>query len=480
MKNIFCLSIFIFLSFSSSSQIRKIGTAADSISFTSILIAPDSSIYFVGSKGGQQILIVKTNRQLDTLWSRTISMNRPSGFPSTVYLNQSNEILINCADNLMVKMDSSGTALSIKEISLPGATSFSVMRTLVINDSLLFTVNSTETTGQHNGIAVADTAGNIIDFHDYGVRPMDKIMKFNGGYFLSPASVLVDSGFNIIHEYYTTSLSGVYTFESREASVLNDTTIVGSILVTDTVNQTWEEIFCITRNGLEWIVKGYLNSTSPTYQVTPAKNYSNGIILFLFINSGRFYIGAITSNGLPYVANYLYTSPDYFTGKIVSCDLSDKIGYAYGNVFGIADTFGASCFSATVNLAQRPTVALIGDSGIVPDSTYLLNCTITSVMDSVEQVNFAIDAICDPVGLEGLSFENNIVIYPNPWRDNFQISGLTPSMSKLTITDISGKIVFENAVKNGEQIIVPEFLSSGFYFVKIDSASKPIPTIKVD
>ncbi len=480
MKTIFYLLIIFSFINPASGQVRKLGTASDSINFTSIVIGPDSSIYFIGSKGIQHILIVKTNRELDTLWSKSILTNMSYRFPNAIYLDQSNEVLINCGDNLLVKVDSSGTVKSIKQLSLPGTMAFNVLGTMVKNDSLFFTVNRTDSSGQHNGIAVADTAGNITHFHDFGNRPMEMIMEYNGGYYVSPAGIIMDSNFNILSEYYTSGSSQFYFHFMGVSTVLNDSVIIGSIVVYNNFGPEADELYKITQSGLQWVVKDDLVTGNSAFDIRPVKLYPNGNIACIMNSTGSFFIGIVDSDGYPIISYQLNVLPDLYYGRIGTCDLNTGFAFSYGNVIGLTDSSGATCLSNSGSMDQYNPLMSIGDSGSESDSVYNLSWNVTSLTDTTSPTLLAMDVICDPVGVEDLPYGSEIVIYPNPWTSHFQIYGLNNPRGKMTITDLSGKIVYESFVSDDEQIFVPGYLSRGSYFVRIDGMSKPVHTIKVD
>ena len=479
MKNLLSFLVIIFLSFSSYSQIRKIGSAVDSINFSSIVTSPDSSIYFVGSKGFQHVYILKTNRQLDTLWSKIISTSQSYSFPNAIYMDQSNELLVNCSSNILIKIDASGNLIFKKEISIPGTISYGIRSTLVKNDSLLFAVNNFDSNGYHCGIAVADTSGNIFTFHDFGAREMGKIMAYNGGYYISGSGVILDANFNIVEQYYVNFNTQFYTFIMGESTVLNDTAIVGSIVVENNFGPEADEIYKITQNGLHWVVKDDLITGDAAYQITPVKLYPNGNIACVMYGYGSVYIGIVDSNGTPVNASALNVPPDNYLYKIGVCDLNNAIAFAYGNVIGIADTSGATCSSSFGSMDQYNPFSGISDSGSEPDSMYNLNWTVTSLIDSTSQTSLTVDAICTQVGVEDLSEKNGIVIYPNPWKNHFQITGLK-HLTKISIVDISGKVILERFVNCDEQISISQFIASGFYLVKIDGLARPLQIIKLE
>ena len=70
--------------------------------------------------------------------------------------------------------------------------------------------------------------------------------------------------------------------------------------------------------------------------------------------------------------------------------------------------------------------------------------------------------------------ENSILVYPNPVKNNLFVNGLANN-SKISIYDLSGKLLFNKQITNN-QIDISSF-QSGVYTVKIET-SKGIVTKK--
>jgi len=77
------------------------------------------------------------------------------------------------------------------------------------------------------------------------------------------------------------------------------------------------------------------------------------------------------------------------------------------------------------------------------------------------------------------TFLSNVHIYPNPAKDFIQLTGIeNGTISKITVTNLSGKEVLKSTLKNGK--IDLSSLNSGIYIVSIqaENASKNIKLIK--
>jgi hypothetical protein len=85
-------------------------------------------------------------------------------------------------------------------------------------------------------------------------------------------------------------------------------------------------------------------------------------------------------------------------------------------------------------------------------------------------------------GTNANSKENNIIIYPNPARDYFNISieESTTNSNSIRILDLSGRVVFEDSyTRIMNKIQLPDSLVSGVYIVELRSGSISIDTQKL-
>jgi hypothetical protein len=77
---------------------------------------------------------------------------------------------------------------------------------------------------------------------------------------------------------------------------------------------------------------------------------------------------------------------------------------------------------------------------------------------------------------------SNVVLYPNPVKDSFNIKGLENTTYQLQIFTAQGRLVMTNDNFNSNQSTSTEYLSNGLYFVKLKSenSSKTIKFIKTN
>ncbi|MDD2412129.1 MAG: T9SS type A sorting domain-containing protein [Bacteroidales bacterium] len=75
---------------------------------------------------------------------------------------------------------------------------------------------------------------------------------------------------------------------------------------------------------------------------------------------------------------------------------------------------------------------------------------------------------CWGVGIDEVSDNESIHVYPNPFSDEVMVENI-PANSMLTLLDMNGKIVFQSFENNSTTIINCGFLNNGLYFLNIQS-----------
>lgn len=128
-------------------------------------------------------------------------------------------------------------------------------------------------------------------------------------------------------------------------------------------------------------------------------------------------------------------------------------------------------------------------SQMTADGYQWLNCgdNMTPISGAISQTysptvngNYAVEitfndcvdtSACVFVNGIGISNSENsfIRIFPNPTNEGFYITGLIESEFSLSIIDIGGKIVFEGTYSNNGNNLIQPFLSSGIYWVTVQS-----------
>ena len=91
----------------------------------------------------------------------------------------------------------------------------------------------------------------------------------------------------------------------------------------------------------------------------------------------------------------------------------------------------------------------------------------------------ASDPQCWPLALKEPKVENTIKIYPNPSNDFFEINNTNTEKTTLKITDIVGKLVYQEVLPIGISQINARNWAAGLYFYNIYQANKLISNGKL-
>lgn len=201
-------------------------------------------------------------------------------------------------------------------------------------------------------------------------------------------------------------------------------------------------------------------NTSPiSYQLegtTP-----NRILKFEFKNVG--FKNDIDMNG---------TSTDYANYQVWLYEGSDKIEYHYGVS---NESFGNVALAGK----EGPNVGFLGHNLFEQVGFYLIgNADNPQVTVSKPEYNLATWPMDDMVYEMKPSFStnsvksvvsNDIVVYPNPFKDEVTIE-LSATNNKIEIVDVTGKVVYTNAIKEDRTTIKTTDLNKGVYFIVITNS----------
>ncbi len=81
--------------------------------------------------------------------------------------------------------------------------------------------------------------------------------------------------------------------------------------------------------------------------------------------------------------------------------------------------------------------------------------------------NTVTDIINNTVGLNTLTYTNDLVMFPNPASDYFTVQTGVNALSTLTIYDVTGRIIISKQEINDNQIISTRNLNAGMYFISL-------------
>ena len=175
--------------------------------------------------------------------------------------------------------------------------------------------------------------------------------------------------------------------------------------------------------------------------------------------------GTVSTGAFSDVKSLSVQSATLTADLVVTAPTNFQVSKDGGATFAPTVTFTAAevipVSGKTVFVRFAPTSGVSGLKSAV--------ITVTSVGSLTKNVNVTGTETSPTTALDN-SFAKEVVIYPNPAQNSFQIK--LPTTSKnyaVEIVDISGKVVL---TKKSDEIISVENLQKGFYFVKFSNAER--------
>ncbi|HYV91454.1 MAG TPA: T9SS type A sorting domain-containing protein [Chitinophagales bacterium] len=271
---------------------------------------------------------------------------------------------------------------------------------------------------------------------------------------------------------YVPSVNGTYNYE---CSIHVGLGMTGSFSV-GCSPPTAEEA-AITASGPTTYCKGsapVLTVATPglTYQWKKGNTVQSGATLQSFTpkNSGSYKCnvsnscGTTTSNTISVTQNPLPTSsvsqsPCSGGAVLLTCTFTPSSGVTLQWRKGTTDISGAtnSTYSATSKGTYKclATITATGCTKLSGGSKVTITCR------SGEVVN-----------------DNEVIVYPNPTADYFNISTSLDAKSVIYIYDLTGRLVESHEV-SGSEMKVGAALSNGVYFLKIATNNQALQVIKL-
>ena len=219
----------------------------------------------------------------------------------------------------------------------------------------------------------------------------------------------------------------------------------------------------------------------------------NSLSLYM-IRKGNSSINPFTSGALG-AANLEVMNGTFGTINIENSDFS-----------ATATANNAGCFQGTVtsnNYALRIDLNAAGIAAINKTGNTQFRISFPNTNANADYIDFntgnaTVDTNITTVGLaeymnsakpfmdinytEALSVDSynlsNVVLYPNPVKNNFTVKGLDTSTYQLQIVSIQGQVIKEVNNFQNEQTIAIDELANGIYFVKIQNGTQ-FKTIKI-
>ncbi|MDB4534799.1 choice-of-anchor J domain-containing protein, partial [Vicingaceae bacterium] len=284
-----------------------------------------------------------------------------------------------------------------------------------------------------------------------------------------------------------TWIDGVtYTVSNNSAThVLTNAAGCDSTVTLDlTINNSNTGVDVITAcDSYTWIdgVTYTVSNNSATHVLTNAAGCDSTVTLDLTINNSNTGVDVITAvNVYTWIDGVTYTASNNSATHVLT------------NATGCDSTvtLGLTVIIINVSVTQSGTLLTAVESG----ATYQwLNCTTMTAIPGATNQSFTVTtngdyaveitkngysatSICYTVigvGVIEKSFNNEILLYPNPTNGNFSIDiGETFNTVKITITDMSGKLIQSKNYNENQLINLELEFPAGVYLLIIESGDK--------
>lgn len=368
--------------------------------------------------------IVKYNPSGLKLWSKQIGTGGHEFWPQ-IRTDSNNNIYVLTRINdtsAIHKINSAGS--TIWTVKLPNAYASSIA--FKLNDiylvgystkDSLFIGQTLVAKSKASIILKLDSDGNLLSSADYsGIT--------------RPSKLLVDKSGNI---FVTGSYSGILTVNSTTVAQTNNLDMF-IIKLDSTYKLAWGK--GLATNGVDWVMGSTIAQNgdvilSGTINGTNSPSYPSGCN-YIFTNyGGRFYLAQISSNDGSIKWEKKSNETNTYCGSFASC------------VFSIPNSNDLIIGGYTTQAKVATDDFLFSNGG----------CFISGTSD-------------EPVSLKEHDL-NNIILYPNPCKNDFTVD--TEQPTRLKITNTLGEIVFEDSKEQFSRIVDVRIFMNGVYFVTVFS-----------
>ena len=284
------------------------------------------------------------------------------------------------------------------------------------------------------------------------------------------------------------------TFDSLAAGIY-------SIIIRDSLNCTITIFVTVTNFAAPviWVdtiinvsCNGYSNGSigvsssggTPPYQYSIDGSPFQTNSSFTGLTAGSYLITVKDTNGcIKSIDSVETTEPALLTGNLSKTDESSP--GANDGTASVLMSGGTPPYTYSWNPGGQTTPSI---SGLTSD-VYTVTVSDTNGCTFIDSIFVNV-----LVGIDELVNRNAYIrVYPNPFNEStrieYKLSNQAFSHTKMVITDILGKTVFEIALNNAQGIINPvaigfnELLVNGTYFIKIingDGIIKPVKLVKME
>ena len=492
---------------------EKIIGGAGSQNSTMLIHTSDNGFAMLGNTnssgaGDYDICLIKLNPYGDTLWTRTyggsgeeyavgVAQTADDGYAISGYTKSFGA---SAKDVFLLRTDQSGMVMWTKRFAAPGEDyGNNVQQTT--DGGFILTASSTVAGGTNYSayLIKTDANGDTLWTRWYGGALEDDgnyVQKTqDGGYIITGTTLSFGAGGVDIYVVKTNATGdtlwtrtyggpqGDYGFSVRQLdngeyiitgvtssfgagsydSYLMKLDVNGNVLWTKVYGGTdWDSGFSIEQtsdNG--FIILGQSFSFGTNSDIYLIKTDANGDTLWTRSFGGSEYeyqscIVQTSDQGYLISAN----EESFGSGRNIYFIKTDSLGYS-----GCNDA-GTGTIVTTVVMPSSATATVVGSGGSYSSAASLTGSGIP------------VTTLCTTVDINESSGKNNLVVYPNPFENTFNLRGTTNN-GVAAICDLSGKVILQLQTTDVETTVDTKQLNPGFYLINYRDGKKFITTTLV-
>ncbi len=281
----------------------------------------------------------------------------------------------------------------------------------------------------------------------YGVADFDKITEYD---------LLADT---FVH-YYNTGIDAPIGIIGNKIYYSDYVGLASFDIVTHTYDTYFDKPFTQVKWDAANSAFYFLNQDWTAYTSTFSRTDSAGITKdSLMQGVGSVMDLYIDSNTSPIVTNYTATlDRDNDTSIFMGTTDADCDRLSYTIVAGPSRIGAIATVDETGSFYYMPAVGLVARDTVIVKVNDLANLPMYSTVYI---------SVTDPLAINEISLQQIVQMYPNPFAGKLLIHNATSSLISLSITDISGQLVFAKNFTNGETGIDLAWLSAGIYTAQV-------------
>jgi hypothetical protein len=177
-----------------------------------------------------------------------------------------------------------------------------------------------------------------------------------------------------------------------------------------------------------------------------------------------------------YFIQMLGTTVTSFAYVVSEVYLVDQIEFTINGGQELNNQTTVAAFLANLTGAEGATVTVTNSTGAPKTSGFLAvgDLLVVTSSDGQKEVTYDIDVFVSNKN----TLDNDVIVYPNPSRGQFNISGLKAG-NRIHVTNIVGATILDQKATAEKAVISLDNERNGFYFITVSDGNNVIARHKV-